>query len=145
MNNPVTVPVRAEEDAPLPAYAREDDAGADVRAAEEAILAPGGRALVRTGLRAAIPPGYFIQVCPRSGFAAKYGVTVLNAPGVIDASYRGEIGVILVNHGKEPFAVRRGDRIAQLVLLRAERIAWNPVTDLPSTDRGDGGFGSTGR
>ncbi len=121
-------------------------AGADVAAAVTAdvVLAPGGRALVPTGLVLAIPSGYEIQVRPRSGLALKHGVTVLNAPGTIDADYRGEIGVLLVNHGDVPFTIRRGDRIAQFVVAAAPQAVFASVASVGATARHDGGFGSTG-
>ena len=147
---PVTIPVRRlphAEGLELPAYATADSAGLDLVAAvaEPVVLPPGGRALVPTGLAIALPPGFEAQVRPRSGLALKHGVTVLNTPGTIDADYRGEVGVILINHGAEPFTVARGDRIAQLVLARYERVAWAPADRLPETARGAGGFGSTGQ
>ena len=131
---------------PLPAYATALSAGLDVRAdnAEPITLAPLQRALVPTGLFLEIPAGYEIQVRPRSGLAAKRGVTVLNAPGTIDADYRGEVCVILVNLGTEPFVVERGERIAQLVLARHEQIEWEAADELSGSERGAGGFGSTG-
>lgn len=128
----------------LPAYAREDDAGLDLCAAHDVSLPPGARALVGTGIIAAIPPGYAGFVLPRSGLALRHGVTVLNAPGLIDAGYRGEIRVLLVNHGPQPVSVERGDRIAQLVLGRVERAELVEVDELPPSARGSGGFGSTG-
>ncbi|WP_431861651.1 dUTP diphosphatase [Azospirillum sp.] len=145
----VTVPVLRlphAEGLELPAYATADSAGLDLVAAVAGpvVLPPGGRALVPTGLAIALPPGFEAQVRPRSGLALKHGVTVLNTPGTIDADYRGEVGVILMNHGAEPFTINRGDRIAQLVLARYERIAWAPADRLPETARGAGGFGSTG-
>ena len=109
------------------------------------ILAPGKHALVPTGLTIALPPGYEAQVRPRSGLAAKHGVTVLNAPGTVDADYRGEIGVLLINHGDMPFPIRRGERIAQMVIASVVRAELSLVAALSATDRGDGGFGSTGR
>ena len=132
---------------PLPAYATFASAGMDVRAdnPEPIVLEPLGRALVPTGLYLEIPVGYEVQVRPRSGLAAKKGITVLNAPGTIDADYRGEVCVILVNLSGEPFTVERGERIAQLVLARHEKIEWEEVESLSETDRGEGGFGSTGR
>ena len=131
---------------PLPAYATALSAGLDVRAdnAEPIVLKPLGRAMVPTGLYLEIPAGYEVQVRPRSGLAAKKGVTVLNAPGTIDADYRGEVCVILVNLGAEDFVVERGERIAQLVLARHEVIEWEEVSELADTERGAGGFGSTG-
>ena len=131
---------------PLPAYATQFSAGLDVRAAnpEPIVLEPLGRAMVPTGLFLEIPAGYEVQVRPRSGLAARRGVTVLNAPGTIDADYRGEVCVILVNLGAEPFVVERGERIAQLVLARHEVIEWEEAAELAGSDRGAGGFGSTG-
>ena len=128
----------------LPAYESEHAAGMDLRAAEDAILPPGGRALVATGFAIALPHGFEAQVRPRSGLAAKHGVTVLNAPGTIDADYRGELGVILINHGSEPFTVTRGMRVAQLVVAAVARVAWDEAASLDATSRGSGGFGSTG-
>jgi dUTP pyrophosphatase len=128
----------------LPSYAREDDAGLDLRAAHDAVLEPGGRALVGTGLAVAIPAGFAGLVLPRSGLALSQGVTVLNAPGLVDAGYRGELKVLLINHGAAPVAVRRGDRIAQLVVQRVERAEPIEVVELPASQRGAGGFGSTG-
>jgi dUTP pyrophosphatase len=133
----------------LPAYQSSDAAGLDLLAAvpesSPLILAPGARALVPTGLTIALPCGYEAQVRPRSGLAAKHGVTVLNAPGTVDADYRGEIGVLLINHGDAPFAIRRGERIAQLVIAAVVRAELVAATALSATDRGSGGFGSTGR
>ena len=131
---------------PLPAYATELAAGLDVRAdnAEPIVLPPLGRAVVPTGLYLEIPAGYEVQVRPRSGLAAKRGVTVLNAPGTIDADYRGEVCVILVNLGSEDFVIERGERIAQLVLARHEVIEWEESGELAASERGAGGFGSTG-
>jgi dUTP pyrophosphatase len=133
----------------LPAYQSTDAAGLDLLAAvpegAPTVLAPGKYALIPTGLTIALPPGYEAQVRPRSGLAAKHGVTVLNAPGTVDADYRGEIGVLLINHGEAPFPIKRGERIAQMVIasvIRAELIA---AVSLSATDRGSGGFGSTGR
>ena len=128
----------------LPSYAREGDAGLDLRAAHDATLEPSSRGLVGTGLAVAIPPGYAGLVLPRSGLALSQGVTVLNAPGLVDAGYRGELKVLLVNHGDKPVPVRRGDRIAQLVIQRVERAELIEVNELPTSERGAGGFGSTG-
>lgn len=135
------------EGLPLPAWQTEGSAGADVRAAltEPVVLAPGERRLVPTGLRLALPPGWELQVRPRSGLAARHGVTVINSPGTIDADYRGELLVPLVNLGSEPFRVERGERVAQLVLAPVFRAAWRVVATLDDTARGGGGFGSTGR
>lgn len=128
----------------LPAYATTQSAGMDLIAAEDIILAPGKRALVATGLCMALPAGVEAQVRPRSGLALKHGVTVLNAPGTIDADYRGEIKVLLINHGEESFAITRGMRIAQMVIAQVTQAAWQEVDTLEETARGVGGFGSTG-
>jgi dUTP pyrophosphatase len=137
------------EGLPLPAYQSAHAAGLDLLAAvPEAApmtIAPGQYALVPTGLSIALPPGYEAQVRPRSGLAAKHGVTVLNAPGTVDADYRGEIGVLLINHGALPFPIRRGERIAQMVIAPVVRAELVPSASLPETGRGSGGFGSTGR
>ena len=133
------------EGLPLPDYATEGAAGMDVVAAETATLAPGARAAVATGFAIAIPPGFEVQGRPRSGLALKHGVTCLNTPGTIDSDYRGEVKVILVNHGQEPFAIARGDRIAQLVPAPVQRAILETVDRLDDTRRGNGGFGSTGR
>jgi dUTP pyrophosphatase len=135
-------------DLPLPAYETPQAAGMDLRAAvpDEAplILRPGARHAVPTGLAFALPDGFEAQVRPRSGLAARYGVTCLNTPGTIDADYRGEVKVVLINLGEEDFTVRRGDRIAQLIIAPVVRAAWSEVDDLDDTVRGAGGFGSTG-
>jgi dUTP pyrophosphatase len=137
------------EGLPLPAYATAGAAGLDLRAAlpegQPLTLAPGARALVPTGVAIALPADHEAQVRPRSGLALKHGVTCLNAPGTIDADYRGEIGVILVNHGGEPFTVRRGERIAQLVVAPVVRVTLSPNDGLDGTARGPHGFGSSGR
>jgi deoxyuridine 5'-triphosphate nucleotidohydrolase len=130
---------------PLPAYASDQAAGLDVVAAQDLVLEPGARQAVATGFAIAIPPGYEVQVRPRSGLALKHGITCLNTPGTIDSDYRGEVKVILANLGQEPFAVRRGERIAQLVPAPVLRAAFREVETLDETDRGAGGFGSTGR
>lgn len=134
-------------DNPIPAYETEASAGVDVRAQLDTtlILGPGKRALIKSGLSVAIPIGFEIQVRPRSGLAFKHGITVLNAPGTIDSDYRGDIGVILMNHGEENFTIAPGDRIAQLVLAPVVQIAWRTVKELSTTERGEGGFGSTGK
>lgn len=129
---------------PLPAYATAGAAGMDVVAAEGLILQPGQRHAVATGFSMAIPPGYEVQVRPRSGLALKQGVTCLNTPGTIDSDYRGEVKVILANLGQEPFSIARGDRIAQLVPAPVQRATLAEVDSLDETDRGAGGFGSTG-
>ena len=145
MTESVLVPVlRVDAALPLPAYARPDDAGLDLCAAEPVTLAPGARALVPTGIALAIPPGFAGFVLPRSGLALRHGVTVLNTPGLVDAGYRGEIKVLLVNHGDAPVSLSRGERVAQLVVQRVERVALAPVAELPESARGAGGFGSTG-
>lgn len=133
-------------DLPLPAYASDHAAGLDLLAAVdgETVLEPGLFALIPTGIRIALPDGHEAQVRPRSGLAAKHGVTVLNSPGTIDADYRGEVKVILINHGDQPFTVTRGMRIAQMVIAPVSRAAWTEVADLPASSRGNGGFGSTG-
>jgi len=133
------------EGLPLPAYATAHAAGMDVVAAEAVTLAPGGRHAVATGLTIAIPEGYEVQVRPRSGLALKHGITCLNTPGTIDADYRGEVKVILANLGSEPFEVKRGERIAQLVPAMVQRAVFMEVAELDETARGVGGFGSTGR
>ncbi|MGR6328359.1 dUTP diphosphatase [Sphingomonas sp. XXL09] len=130
---------------PLPGYATAGAAGMDVVAAESLTLAPGARAAVATGYAIAIPEGYEVQVRPRSGLALKHGVTCLNTPGTIDSDYRGEVKVILANLGHEPFAIERGDRIAQIVPAPVLRATLQEVVELNATARGDGGFGSTGR
>ncbi|WP_445192497.1 dUTP diphosphatase [Sphingomonas sp. Tas61C01] len=130
---------------PLPAYATAGAAGMDVVAAEDVTLAPGARHAVATGFAIAIPPGYEVQVRPRSGLALKHGITCLNTPGTIDSDYRGEVKVILANLGGEPFAVVRGERIAQLVPAPVQRAMLDEVDSLDDTARGSGGFGSTGR
>jgi dUTP pyrophosphatase len=136
---------RLDPEVPLPAYAHPGDAGADLSAAEDVDLGPGERALVRTGVAIALPPGYAAFVHPRSGLAARHGVTLVNAPGTVDAGYRGEIKVTLLNTDREhPVSFRRGDRIAQLVVQRVARAAFREVTELPESVRGEGGFGSTG-
>lgn len=129
---------------PLPAYATPGAAGMDVVAAEALILRPGMRAAVATGFAMAIPPGYEIQVRPRSGMALKHGITVPNTPGTIDSDYRGELKVILINHSSDNFPIARGDRIAQLVLAPVVLAGWHEVDELDETARGEGGFGSTG-
>jgi len=149
MSDAITLPVVANTPHALPSYGTPDSAGMDLRAKlDKAItLQPGQRALVPTGLHMALPSGYEAQVRPRSGLAYKHGVTVLNSPGTIDADYRGDVGVILINHGQAPFVVEDGERIAQLVIARYERATWqvhDALSDLPETERGEGGFGHTG-
>ena len=129
---------------PLPAYATQGAAGMDVVAAEDVSIATGARHAVATGLSVAIPQGYEIQVRPRSGLAFKHGITVPNTPGTIDSDYRGELKVLLINHGPEDFAITRGDRVAQLVVAPVTQGVWQEVDELDATTRGTGGFGSTG-
>ncbi|MBT3332262.1 MAG: dUTP diphosphatase [Rhodospirillaceae bacterium] len=145
----ITVPVRRLPHGAglaLPARATMDSAGMDLLAAvgDAVVLPPGGRALIPTGLSLALPSGYEGQVRPRSGLALKHGVTVLNSPGTVDADYRGEVGVILINHGEVPFTVRRGERIAQLVIAGLVDAVLEEVSELSESERGTGGFGSTG-
>jgi dUTP pyrophosphatase len=128
----------------LPRYATIGAAGMDVLSAEDVIIEASGRHAVATGLSVAIPPGYEIQVRPRSGLALKHGISVPNTPGTIDSDYRGELKVILINHGPEPFPIHRGDRIAQLVVAPVTLAEWDEVAELDETERGAGGFGSTG-
>ena len=128
----------------LPSYAHPGDAGMDIRSVEDLTIAPGERALVHTGLVMVLPPGYEAQVRPRSGLALKNGITVLNSPGTIDEGYRGEVGVILANFGKEPFKVEKGSKIAQVVVAPCTRAEIVATDDIDDTERGTGGFGSTG-
>jgi dUTP pyrophosphatase len=128
----------------MPGYATEGAAGFDICAAEDLALPPGQHRLVKTGFAMAVPPGFEAQVRPRSGLAAKHGVTVLNAPGTIDSDYRGEVGVVLINHGREPFVIERGMRIAQVVIAAVVQARLAETDTLDSTARGAGGFGSTG-
>jgi dUTP pyrophosphatase len=144
---PITIPLLRLPhgiDLPLPAYATDGAAGMDVVSAEDLILSPGARHAVATGFAMAIPPGVEVQVRPRSGLALKHGVTCLNTPGTIDSDYRGEVRVILANLGSEPFEIKRGDRIAQLVPAPVQRAIFTQVISLDETERGIGGFGSTG-
>jgi dUTP pyrophosphatase len=148
MTDKVKIRVKRLADVPLPEYQSEHAAGMDLRAvivAEPVTLAPGARALLSTALVVAIPEGFEGQVRPRSGLALKHGVTVLNAPGTIDADYRGEVKVLLINHGSEPFVVCNGDRIAQLIIAPVTRARMKLVAELEDTERGAGGYGSTGR
>jgi dUTP pyrophosphatase len=152
MTSSITVEIQRlphAEGLALPAYQSAHAAGLDLLAAvpddKPLTMAPGQRALVPTGLMIAVPPGHEAQVRPRSGLALKHGVTVLNAPGTVDADYRGEVSVLLINHGDAPFTIRRGERIAQLVIATVTQANLVSVASLSSTDRGSGGFGSTGR
>jgi dUTP pyrophosphatase len=149
VTEPVTIQITVEPEAeglPLPRYETELSAGMDLRAAidEDYTIGPGQRCLLTTGLRLAIPPGYEAQVRPRSGLAIKHGITVANAPGTIDADYRGTVQVGLVNQSQEPFTIRRGDRIAQLIIAPVVRAQWQVTEKLDETERGSGGFGHTG-
>jgi len=148
--NPLTIPISREpgtNDLPLPFYKTEGAAGMDVYAAvtEEITLAPGERGVIPTGLRIAVPQGYEAQVRPRSGLARQFGICITNSPGTIDADYRGEVQILLMNGGPEPFTITRGDRIAQLVVAPVMRVTWDEVAMLDETLRGEGGFGHTGR
>lgn len=144
-DEPDVLLLQLDPDLPPPSYAHPGDAGADLCARTGLTLAPGERALVPTGVAIALPPGYAAFVMPRSGLALRHGIGLVNAPGTIDAAYRGEIAVTLINHDPaEAFEVRRGDRIAQLVVLPVARARFHPVDRLPGSHRGDGGFGSTG-
>ena len=149
MHSTDTIPLRVKrlphgEGLPLPAYATSGAAGMDVVSAEDVVLAPGARHAVATGLSMAIPTGYEIQVRPRSGLALKHGISAPNAPGTIDSDYRGEVKIILINHGDKAFEILRGDRVAQLVLAPVVQGGWLEVEELDATERGEGGFGSTG-
>ncbi|WP_312134504.1 dUTP diphosphatase [Brevundimonas sp.] len=143
------LPLPHAEGLAMPAYETAGSAGMDLRAAigegEVMTLEPGARALVPTGLKIALEPGFEAQVRPRSGLALKHGITTLNSPGTIDSDYRGELGVILINHGQLAFEIKRGERIAQMVIARHEQAVISVVTTLDETERGEGGFGSTGR
>ncbi|ACV22118.1 Deoxyuridine 5'-triphosphate nucleotidohydrolase [Slackia heliotrinireducens] len=146
MSQKLRVPIKKlAEDAVVPSYAYDGDAGVDLRATENLVLKPFERALVATSLAVAIPEGYAGLVMPRSGLAIKHGISVVNAPGLIDSHYRGELKVILINlDSKEDFEINVGDRIAQLVIAKVENVDWQPVDELDATDRGAGGFGSSG-
>ena len=146
-DQPVSVQVKRlphGEGLELPSYATAGAAGMDVLAAEDVVLAPGGRHAVATGLALAIPDGFEIQVRPRSGLALKHGISLPNTPGTIDSDYRGELKIIMINLGEAPFPIKRGDRVAQLVLAPVVRASWAEVAELAETARGEGGFGSTG-
>lgn len=137
---------RLDPDVPVPSYAHPGDAGADLVTTTDVTIAPGERALVGTGIAVALPDGFAAFVHPRSGLAHRLGVSIVNTPGTVDAGYRGEIKVLLVNHDlREPAVFKRGDRIAQLVVQAVARVVWTPVTDLSPSERGGGGFGHTGR
>jgi dUTP pyrophosphatase len=137
---------RLDPEVPLPAYAHPGDAGVDLVTTVDAVVAPGERVLLPTGIAIALPEGYAAFVHPRSGLAVRHGVSLVNAPGTVDAGYRGEIKVSVINHDpREPVTLRRGDRIAQLVVQRVEHAVFHEVQSLPGSDRGEGGFGSSGR
>jgi dUTP pyrophosphatase len=144
---PVSIRITRDENArdlELPTYQTDGAAGMDIRASEERMLQPGETALIQTGFSIAVPRGYEAQLRPRSGLALKNGITLLNSPGTIDSDYRGPVGVILTNLGHEPFYIHRGDRIAQMVIAKVERAKWQVVEVLDETERGEGGFGSSG-
>jgi dUTP pyrophosphatase len=142
----LNIPIINRSHHPLPSHETELSAGLDLRAfvSEPVVLAPGERTLIPTGLFMALPSGYEAQVRPRSGLALKHGITVLNSPGTIDADYRGEVKVLLINHGSEPFEVKDGDRMAQMVIAKHERVDWTLTDSLDATERGAGGYGSSG-
>ena len=137
--------VKLDKELPTPKYAKFGDAGMDVYSREEGILGAGEKKIFGSGLKVAVPYGFELQVRPRSGLAAKYGISVLNTPGTVDHGYRGELGVILMNHSKEPFEVKKGERIAQIVFNKIEIVSLQEVAELSDTERGEGGFGSTGK
>jgi len=136
--------LKVDKDIPTPKYAHEGDAGMDIYSAESCILKPGERKVISSGLKVEIPKGYELQIRPRSGLAAKNGISIVNSPGTIDHQYRGIVGVILINHGQEPFEVKHGERIAQIVLNKFETMELEESEELSDTERGAGGFGSTG-
>jgi dUTP pyrophosphatase len=136
--------LKTDKELPTPKYAHDGDAGMDVYSAIDHELQPGEWKVVPTGFKIAVPYGFELQVRPRSGLAAKHGISVINAPGTIDHQYRGPVGVLLINHGKEPFTITRGERIAQIVFNKVELIHFHEVEELSETPRGEGGFGSTG-
>lgn len=139
--------LRSSSDIPLPSYMTAHSAGMDLYAdiQDDIFLLPGERILVPTGIAIALQEGYEAQIRPRSGLALKHGIALVNSPGTIDADYRGEIGIIMINFGREPFTIKRGERIAQMVVASFSRVTWEECADLESSDRGSGGFGHTGR
>ncbi len=139
--------IRPGAEIPLPCYMTSHSAGMDLYAdlVEDVVLTPGARMLIPTGIAIALPDGYEAQIRPRSGLALKYGISLVNSPGTIDSDFRGEIGVIIINHGTEPFLIKRGERVAQMIVSHFTRVAWLETTELENTCRGDGGFGHTGR
>lgn len=144
MSSRIRVQISVEQGCALPEYATADAAGMDLRANEDVVIAPGQRHAVATGIRIAVPPGYEAQIRPRSGLALNKGISIPNAPGTIDADYRGEVKAILINLGSEPFEIKKGDRIAQMVIAPVSKAEWEIVDELVTTTRGSGGFGSTG-
>ena len=136
--------IKRVADVPLPQYANKGDAGFDLHAAQEAVLQPGERKLISSGIKMAIPLGYEAQIRPRSGLALNHGISLVNTPGTIDCSYRGIVGILLINHGNESFSVEKGMRIAQVVINKIESVDLKEVDSLDETERGEGGFGSTG-
>lgn len=148
MMEELLIPIRqlpGQEDLPLPCYMTAQAAGMDVCAAvrSNTTIAPGERMLIPTGIAIELPPGFEAEIRPRSGLAIKYGITLVNSPGTIDADYRGEVGLLVINHGRDPFVVRRGERMAQMVVHPVSRIAWQAKNELAATARGEGGFGHT--
>ena len=141
----ININIIAEEDCLIPSYETAGASGADLKSKEDGILKTGERRLVKTGVFIELPAGYEAQVRPRSGLALKHGITMLNSPGTIDSDYRGEIGVIMINHGSEPFVYKKGDRIAQLVISKYSRVEFKNTLSLTETVRGAGGFGHTGK
>ena len=144
MNNEISVPIVLSSGVDLPAYATPGSAGLDLRASHAHEIEPMGRAMVPTGIRIAVPMGYEAQIRPRSGLAIKHGITMINSPGTIDSDFRGEVQVLIVNLGSETFEIKPGDRIAQMVFCPVARAEFKIVPDLPGSERGEGGFGSTG-
>lgn len=141
----ININIKVEDESLMPSYETLGSAGADLKANEEGVLMPGQRKLIKTGISIELPAGYEAQVRPRSGLALKHGITMVNSPGTIDCDYRGEIGVILINHGDTPFEYKKGDRIAQLVIARYSRAEFQICSSLSETERGSGGFGHTGK
>lgn len=141
----ININIKVEDESLMPSYETLGSAGADLKANEEGVLMPGQRKLIKTGISIELPAGYEAQVRPRSGLALKHGISMVNTPGTIDSDYRGEIGVILINHGDTPFKYKKGDRIAQLVIARYSRAEFQICSSLSETERGSGGFGHTGK
>lgn len=141
----ININIKVEDKSLIPSYETLGSAGADLKSNEEGVLLPGERRLVKTGVYIELPAGYEAQVRPRSGLALKHGISMVNTPGTIDSDYRGEIGVILINHGQEPFEYKKGDRIAQLVITQHSRAEFKITNSLSETERGSGGFGHTGK